>query len=570
MVATKHPKLSKKWRALLGLIPGYCPFESAAPGDWFDPKAAQRALDFFQHPEDGLLWYTEGAKAGERFNLEPWQESIVANLFGWKRPDGYRRYRECFLYVAKKNGKTTFSAGILLYMLVCDNEAGAKVYSAASKREQAAIVFGYAAAMVRAEPELAKRLTVYGEWGGAVSKSIAYSEKGAFYRSLSADSKKEDGLHPSCSIVDELHAHRTPELAGILRKGTKGRRQPLTLYTSTADYNHESLCNTMLKRCRLILVNGGDKNKPGYAPEFLPVIYEASIDDDWEDPETWKKANPNLGVTMTLEDFEADVRLARDSPSEWTAFLRFNLNIVTDSDVAWIDMDKWDACKDPEFSATSLEGETCYAGLDMSSTADTTALVLLFPGQGNAILPFIWIPGESAYERDRRDAVPYTSWIRDGHVKSTEGNVVDYDVIRADINELGKKYNIREIAIDRWESTQLQTQLTGDGFEVFKFGQGFASMKSPTREFERLVISGGLRHDGNPAARWMVSNTMVEMDAAGSMKASKSKSTGRIDFVISAVMALGQALIAEPEPDGPLVVFLSNSYSDDDEDDGEW
>jgi len=281
------------------------------------------------------------------------------------------------------------------------------------------------------------------------------------------------------------------------------------------------------------------------APAFLPVVYEAAADDDWKSPATWRKAHPGLGVSVKEEYFAAECEKAAQLPSYENTFKRLLLNIWTEQDTRWMPMDKWDACGEP---LPDLTGRACWAGLDLSTTTDITALVLAFPvGSKVHLLPFFWVPREGIHKRARRDRVPYDVWQREGYIEATDGSVIDYDVIRKRINELAERFQIKEIAIDRWNATQLATQLAGDGFEMVGFGQGFASMSSPTKELERRVLGGELNHGKNPVLRWMASNVSVTQDPAGNVKPDKAKSTERIDGIVAALMALGRAMEADEE-----------------------
>jgi len=540
------PKVLAKWRALFRLIPGYDPIASATAGDWFDEQAAEQAIAFF--PE--CLKHVKGPKAGQPFELERWQKAVTGCLFGWKRSDGLRRYRECLLYVAKKNGKSAWVAGLILYMLVCDGEQGAELYSAAASRDQASLVFAHAAGMVRQESHLSERLTVYGARGGSVTKSIVYEDAFGSYKCLAADANTADGANVHMAAIDELHRHKTPELAEVLQKSTASRSQPLVIYTTTADYNRESLCNTKLKYARQVRDNGGRSTKPGFDPEFLPVIFEASTEDDWTDPAVWAKANPNMDVSVPKSFLARECRKAQDTPSELNNFLRLHLNIVTDSDVAFFPMQEWDAVgAECTVNEQELQGHDCFTGVDLSSTRDITAVVHCFPDEdgGYSVLPRFFVPEHTARDRERKDGVPYSAWAREGFIELTSGNVVDYDVIHEHIKADGEQFHIREIAIDRWNSTQLQTQLIGDGFEVVPFGQGFASMSAPTKEIEKLVVEGTFNHGNNPVLRWMAKNTTAETDAAGNLKPSKKRSSEKIDGIVAAIMALGRAMVSEGE-----------------------
>jgi phage terminase large subunit-like protein len=541
MVTATAQRIPEKWLKLFELIPGYDPVAGADAYE-FDDVCAEEKIAFFaeclRHAKS-----TATVPAGSPFVLEPWQQAVTGCLFGWKHRDTrLRRYRECFLYVPKKTGKTAWAAGMLICMQVTDREFGAELFSAASSKEQASLVFGHVVGMIRQEPTLSDRLRVYGERGGSITRSVVYDDEMSCYQTLAADAGTVDGVNVHFAVIDEVHRHKTPELAEVLQKSTAARPQPLVLYTTTADYKRPSLCNDLLKYAKSVRDNGGDPEKPGWDLAFLPVIYEATKEDDYTSRDVWYRANPNLGVTVSEEFFAREVRKAADSPTTLNNFLRLHLNIVTDADVAFFDMAQWDACAG-DVDVEELAGKECYAGLDLATTKDVAALVLLFPEHGNAVYPVFWVPRETARKREKQDRVPYVTWAREGFIELTEGNVVNYDAIHERIKQLGKIYNIREIAIDRWNSTQLQTQLVGDGFEVVKFGQGYASMTAPTKELEKLVIAGNLRHGGNPVLRWMAGNTMVLTDPAGNIKPAKDKSAEKIDGIVSLVMALARAMV---------------------------
>lgn len=519
--------LSAKWRKLLMRIPGYDPFATA--GDcWFDVDAAQLAMDFF--PE--CIKHVKGRQfAGKPFVLAEWQEPIVANTFGWKRPDNTRRYRIVGIWVPKKNGKTTFGAALCNYVLFCDGEPGAECYSAAAEKEQARLAFEIAVLQVEAEPALRKRATIY-------RNSIVIKGEASSYKPLSAEAFSKHGYNVHFVLSDELHAQPNRELIDVLETGMAARSQPLMIHITTADFAGDSICNEV--HAYAIQVRDGIIEDDS----FLPVLYEALPDDDWTDPKIWAKANPNLGVSVTEDYLRRKCEKAKTSPSFENTFRRLHLNVCTEQDVRWLPMDKWDAC-DGDLDLDKLLGQPCYAGLDLASTIDIAAFVLIFPEANNAVLPFFWIPAETAPIRERRDRVPYATWARQGLIETTDGNVIDYDVIRRQINEIGEKYNIVDIAVDRWNAQQIITQLDGDGFNVVPFGQGYKSMTAPSKELERLVLSCNLRHGGNPVLRWMASNVSAEIDAAGNIKPSKKKSKEKIDGIVGLVMAIGRTLLSE-------------------------
>lgn len=494
----------------------------------YDKDAAERAVAFFTE----CLTHTTGEWRGKPFVLSDWQAKIVSAIFGWKRPDGTRKFRTVFIAVPRKAGKTTLAAGLALYALFCDNEPGAQVINAAADREQAALCFEAAKGMVQAEPVLDGRSEVF-------KRSIIVPNTGSAYKVISSEAYSKHGL--SCSYIgaDELHAWPDRELWDVLNTSTGARRQPLTVVTTTAGFDKHSICYEIWDYA--VKVRDGIIQDES----FMPVIFAADPDDDWKDPATWRKAHPGLGVSVQEDYFAAECAKAQAMPAYENTFRRLLLNQWTESDVRWMSMDAWDACGD---DLPDLTGRECFAGLDLSTTTDISALVLAFPIDGKVhLLPFFWVPSEGIYKRAKRDRVPYDGWAKSGHIEATDGNVIDYEVIRARINALSEIYQIKEIAIDRWNATQLATQLTGDGFSIVAFGQGYASMSGPTKELEKLVLGKELNHGKNPVLRWMASNVSIEQDAAGNIKASKSKSTERIDGIIASIMALGR-VIANQEP----------------------
>ncbi len=517
-------------------IPGYDPWATAPEGVVFDLVRVRRVLGFFHD----VLVFVEGERAGEPFDLEPWQAAIVANLFGWVNPEtGLRRYREALVFVARKNGKTSLAAGIVLYLLLCDGEVGAQVYSAAAEQGQAALLFRHAMHMVARHPALMQRCRVYRAF-----KSIEVAETGSVFRALTADANTKHGLSVHGAVVDELHAHPTRDLVDVLQTGTGSRRQPLIVHITTSDFERESICNE--KHAHALKVRDGTVADPS----FLPVIYEASPDDDWEDPAVWAKANPNLGVSLKREYLERECALAKETPAYLNTFLRLHLNIRTNADVAWFDMARWDGCRGTrtwEQLAEDLEGEECFGGLDLASTEDLTAFVLYFPRADNSVLAWFWCPKDNAVQREKRHRVPYIQWARDGALVLTPGNYTDVDYVERQVIDASKRYRMRELAFDRFGSQQTITHLQGAGMEVVSYGQGFLSMNAPAKQLDMLVRSGRLRHGGHPVMRWMASNVMLEKDAADNWKASKKRSREKIDGIVALLMALGRAE-AEPGP----------------------
>ena len=510
-------------------IPGY-DAEATAGDCIFDHAAALRAVEFFPT----FFTHVKGTKAGEPFYLDDWQVAIVATMFGWKRPDGSRRYRTVYIEVPRKNGKSTLASGIALFLLFGDGEPGAEVYSAAADRDQAAIVFDMAKHMVLNDEVLRQHSRV-------MRRSIVLEAMSSSYKVISADSRTAHGFNASGVIFDELHAQRDRDLWDALTTSTGSRNQPMVVAITTAGYDQESICwevHDYASRVRDGIIDDDT---------LLPVIYAASGDDGWLEESTWRKANPGLGSSLSIDFLRREFARAASLPGFENTAKRLYLNLWTEQAARWLPMDRWDEMADESIDEQSLLGRRCYAGLDLSTTTDLSALVLVFPdeGGGYSVLPYFWLPQENAIEREHRDHVPYVAWSRDGHLETTEGNVIDYDVIRKRIGELGEKFDIAEIAIDRWNATQLATQLADDGFTVAMFGQGYRSMNPPSKELEGLVLGGRLAHSQNPVLRWCASNVAIETDAAGNIKPSKKRSSERIDGIVALVMAIGRAIVSD-------------------------
>jgi phage terminase large subunit-like protein len=503
---------------------------AVAQGCYFDEKSASRVVEFFRQ-----LRHTIGQFSGQPFEPLDWQrDDILYPLFGWKAEDGTRRYRVAYVEIPKKNGKSTLCSGIGLYLLMGDREQGAEVYVAASDREQAGIVYRGASAMVKESPKLQNYVQCVDS-----KKNISLPSTNSFLRVVSSDAYRQEGLNIHGLIFDELHAQPDRRLYDALRYGGASRRQPLHVNITTAGYDRHSICFEQHKRAKGVL-DGSIQDESYFA--FIAACNEED-GEDWQDPVIWRKANPSLGVTMNERAFKAAAQEALESPTKENTFKRYRLNIWTEQDVRWLPMKAWDACPS---GTPELAGRDCYAGLDLAATRDISALSLVFrEGDGFVVQPYFWVPLEGAERRSRVDGVPYRDWIDEGLIRATEGNVIDYDAIRRDINDLYQTYHIREIAIDRWNAVQLATQLIGDGFDVKPFGQGYKDMTAPTKELEKLVVCGRLYHRANPVLRWMAGNVTVDQDPAGNLKPNKEKSSEKIDGIVATIMALGCALREE-------------------------
>lgn len=492
---------------------------------------ADRRVDFIEE----LLTHVEGALAGKPFLLEKWQQAVVGCLFGWKRYGGSRRYREILLYVPRKNGKTPLAAAIAICVFFMDDEKGQQDYIGAADKDQASLLFRQAAGMVRNEKRLESRCQIYGGFG---HRSITKELEGSFLRVISSDANTKHGGNPHLVLVDELHAQPNRDLIDVLltSMASKNRSQSLIIFITTADFARPSVCNEKYDyACKV---------RDGVVQDlsFLPVVYEATNKDDWTSPATWRKANPNFDVSVSAEYMERECARAKEESSYENTFKRLHLNMRTEQDKRWIQLERWDACGAP-FNVESLRGQRCFGGLDLSSVSDLTSLVLFFPECGK-VLPFFWLPEETAIARTRKSNVPYESWAAKGLIDLTEGNRIDYQHIRNKILDLHEIYRIQDIGYDPYNADQIVLQLREqDGIEMVEFRQGFISMNQPCKALERMLLGKELFHGGNEVLRWNASNVAISMDPAGCIKMNKQKSAEKIDGLVALVMAIGRSIV---------------------------
>lgn len=496
-------------------------------GLWFDPEAAQHAIDFFR-----FLRHSKGEWAGQELELEPWQQFIKWASFGWKREDGTRRFRTVYEEVARKNGKTTDAAGTGLYLMVGDGEQGAEVYAAATKRDQARICHGEATRMVEASPALASRITVF-------RNNLHIAGTASKFEPLGRDSKSTDGLNIHGLIKDELHAWVDRDFNGKLDTAQGSRRQPLSIAITTAGTSRTSICYEQREHVIKIL-EGLEEDDSVFG-----IIFCLDEGDDWEDESVWIKANPNLGVSVKLDYLREQVRKAKSTPSSLNQCLRYCFNIWTQAESRWIDPEAWKACGMEVVDEAELLGRECCGALDLSSTIDISGWALVFPPLEEAepykVLIRLFCPKDNIDVRSKRDRVPYEVWVRAGLLFPTPGAAIDYTFIRKQVNDDADKFDIKEIAYDRWGASKLRQDLEEDGHTMIEFGQGFASMSPPTKELERLVLSKLLAHGNNPALAWMAANVVIRTDPAGNIKPDKEKSIEKIDGIVALIMALDRA-----------------------------
>ncbi len=498
---------------------------------YFSKEKAQHAIDFIQD-----LSHTNGEWAGKPFILMPWQKKIVSDVFGTVKPDGTRQYTNAYVELPKKNGKSELAAAIALLLTIADGEPGAEVYSCAADRAQASIVFNVAAQMVRQHPYLSQIVKIIPS-----IKRIVYPELNSFYQVLSADVPNKHGLNVHGVVFDELHTQPNRKLYDVMTHGSgDARRQPLYFFITTAGNDPNSICYEVHQKAKDIIA--GRK----FDPSFYPVIYGAEEHEDWTSEKVWKKANPSLGVTIGIDKVRAACENAKQNPAEENIFRQLRLNQWVKQNIRWMPMDKWDRCSS-DIDLKLLRGRECYGGLDLSSTTDLTAFVLVFPPISEddkfIVLPYFWMPEDNISVRVRRDSVPYDIWKSQGFINTTEGNVVDYRFLQRDIMDICSQFVVKEIAYDRWNATQIILNLQDEGLTMVQFGQGFQSMSTPTKELMRLVLSEKLQHSGHPVLSWMADNVTAKIDEAENIKLDKAKSTERIDGMVALVMALARAMV---------------------------
>jgi phage terminase large subunit-like protein len=518
----------------------YKPTKFMAATSHYDKEAADYVVNFIEQ-----LKHTKGEFYNKPFELIDWQEQIIRDVFGVLKPDGFRQFKTVYIEVPKKNGKSEICSAIAIYMLCADREQRAEVYGCAADREQASLVFDVACDMVRLCPALQKRCDIRPS-----RKTIAFGPTNSTYKALSADVAGKSGVNVSALIFDELWVQKDRKFFDMMTVGTSdARKQPLHFIITTAGYDTNTICYELHQKAKDILE--GRKTDP----TFYPVIYGADPEDDWTSPKTWRAANPSLGVTIEESKVREACESAKQNPAEENTFRQLRLNQWVKQSVRWMPMEKWDKCAFP-VNEKELEGRVCYGGLDLSSTTDLTAFSLVFPPLDEddkyIVLPYFWVPEETLDLRVRRDHVNYDLWAKQGYIMTTEGNVVHYGFVEKFIEELGKKYNIREIAFDRWGAAAVSQHLDEMGFTVVAFGQGFASMSPPTKELMKLTLEQKMAHGGHPVLRWNMDNICIRQDPAGNIKADKAKSTEKIDGAIATIMALDRAIRCGNEPGGSV------------------
>lgn len=505
-----------------------------ARGLVWDTVTAQRAIDFFAK----VLKLNGGEHEGKPFNLLPWQCFIVGSVFGWQNSDGYRRFRMVYVGSGKGSGKSPLAAGIALYCLVADREPRAEVYAAATKKDQAMILFRDAVAMVDQSPALAQRINKSG--GAGKEWNLAFLQTGSFFRPISSDDG-QSGPRPHCALIDEIHEHKNNQVVEMMRAGTKGRRQALIFMITNSGHDKTSVCYDYHEYGRKVAEGSVDDDS------FFSFI--CSLDegeDPFKDETCWKKANPSLGHTFTERYLREQVTQARGMPSKESIVRRLNFCQWVDADNPWMSSDVWMGCEE-DFDLQELRGEECYGGLDLSGSRDLTALALFFPKKRRLVVEF-WTPKDTLTDRAKTDRVPYDAWERDGYIHTTPGKAVKYGFVAERIADLAMQFDIKAIAFDQYRIKYLEPELDEASVSVplIPHGQGYYKAKDSglwmphsIELFEQMLDDGAVVIKTNPCLRWNAASAVTEADQKENRIFAKKKSTGRIDGVVASAMAIG-------------------------------
>ena len=500
-------------------------------GLYFDEAAGMRVINFFK-----FVKHSKGSDfSGKPFVLSPWQAFDIYCIYGWKRAGGSRRFRYAYTDIARKNGKTTFAASQGLYLLMLDNEPGAEIYTVATKREQARIALDEARNIITRSTDLRKIAQVW-------QHAVTFEKLGSSMKALSSDANSLDGLNPHGVILDEFHAHKDDLVFNVMKSALGARTNPLMLLLTTAGFNRNSPCYAY-RDVAIKVLNGVLVQDDLYAS-----IHTLDDEAEFDNPESWVKSNPNLNISVKPEYLHDEFNSAKNNPNQLYNFLTKNLNLWTDSAKNWI---PFEYITNSNHGIDDLDGAKCYGALDLASTGDTTAFAMLFelPDGRFTYRVIFWMPEMNVEERVKKKGINYDTWIRQGYVRITPGNVTDYDFIRADINALASRYKIIKIAFDRWNSSQLVINLMDDGLTMLPFGQGYGSMSAPTKEFERDMLTGKANLEGNPVMTWQLSNVMIARDPAGNIKIDKEKSSEKVDGPVACVMSRGAWIIDNANKD---------------------
>lgn len=512
-------------------------------GPFFDLDEAKRAIGFFAD----VLCLNGGDFEGVSYVLLDWQAFIIGSLFGWKVSDGTRRFRQAYVETGKGSGKSPLAAGIGLYGMVADDESRAEVYAAATKKDQAMVLFRDAVAMVDMSPELCGRIMRSGSKGK--EWNLAYHATSSFFRPIASD-EGQSGPRPHIALLDEIHEHRDGTMVEMMRAGTKGRKQALIFMITNSGTNKQSACWEYHQY--------GAKVCAGMIQDDSFFAYICALDDNddpFKDAKCWIKANPSLGVTIHPKYLQEQVTQARGMPAKESTVRRLNFCQWVESLNPWISGPVWLGAGDDEFDHSLLENRRCWGGLDLSSVHDLTAFVLAFePSEHDPhwrMLPHFWLPADGLSDKADHDRVPYMAWRDAGYLRTTPGSAISKLHVLAELSEICSSYDVQSIGYDRWRIEDLKSQMESEGTglpPLEGFGQGYKDMAPALDEFERRLLNNQLRHMNNPVFTWCAANAVVDTDPAGNRKIAKHKATGRVDGIVAAVMATGRSMGVIEQP----------------------
>ena len=505
----------------------------ASPPAWyhFDDDRAARVCRFIER-----LPHIKGEWAGQPLTLQPWQVFILTTAFGWVDAAGHRRFKTVYIEVPRKNGKSALSSGVALYMLAADGEGGAEVYSAATTRDQARIVWDDAKRMVERSEGLR------GIGVAASAHAVHVLRTASTFKALSRDQGGNlDGLNVHCAVVDELHAHKTRDVWDVLETATGARRQPMLWAITTAGFNRSGVCFEVRTYVQKILTGAAQD------AEFFGCIWTIDDDDVWHDPASWQKANPNWGVSVKPEDIARKARKALEMSAATNNFLTKHLNVWVNADTAWMDMIKWRACEDDMLTLDEFEGCPAWIGIDLASKIDLAAVSIVCERAGILYTFGRHYLNEDAAEDGRNSQ--YSGWASDGLLTVTPGNVTDYGQIEEDICELVRRFNVRAVGYDPWQATYIASRLADRGVPMVEVRQTVQNLSEPMKYLQAMVYSGKLRHNGDPVMTWMVSNVVAHLDAKENIYPRKMQPDNKIDGVVALIIALGRHL--NEKQDGP-------------------
>ncbi len=509
-----------------------CHLEWPDKGYTFDAVRALKSVGFVER----YCKHHKGEWAGKPMLLEPWQKLVHYEVFGWLNELGFRVIRMAWIEVARKNGKSQWAGAVGLYLFIADGEQGAEVYSSATKRDQAKIVFDAGRQMVRQSATLSRNVKAH-------RTQMSCERMGSVFLPLSSEAHTLDGLDPHGNIIDEIHAHRTREVWDVLYTAMGARRQPLTWVITTAGiYDPEQIGWQQHEYALSVL------DKVIEDDALFVWISAADEELDWtEGDKALEQANPNWGVSANPEYLRMQRDKARVQASFTNTFRRLHLNLWTQAKKLWINLEQWRECGGALPPVEVLAELPCWGGLDLSSKIDLTAFVLAFYDEDIDVWylkVYLFMPGNDIVERARTDRVPYDRWAEQGFITLTDGNVIDYEYIIATVLDSDEEYRFIELGFDPWNAEQTAIKLEQEGITMVRMRQGYATLSEPTKEFEKLVVSGHMCHGDNPVLTWMANNTMTVSDAAGNIKIDKSKSIKRIDGIAAAIMAIGRGIVS--------------------------